>query len=64
MDGKAWVGAPARIRTLDQGIMTSTTSSLVTLLLTTSAGSVEQMLKEMKQFYSGEVVAGHDLDVF
>lgn len=28
------------------------------------AGSEEQTLREMKQYYSGKVVAGHDLDVF
>lgn len=28
------------------------------------AGSEEQMLKEMKQYYSGKVVAAHDLDVY
>lgn len=28
------------------------------------AGSEEQMSKEMKQFYGGKVVMGHDLDVF
>jgi ribonuclease BN (tRNA processing enzyme) len=28
------------------------------------SGSEEQMMKEMKQYYSGNVVAAHDLDVF
>lgn len=28
------------------------------------SGSEEQMLKEMKQYYSGNVVAAHDLDVY
>jgi ribonuclease BN (tRNA processing enzyme) len=28
------------------------------------AGSEEQLLKEMHEFYSGKVVAGHDLDVY
>lgn len=28
------------------------------------AGSEEEMLKEMKQYYSGKMVAAHDLDVF
>jgi len=28
------------------------------------AGSEEQLLKEMKKYYSGKVVAAHDLDVF
>jgi hypothetical protein len=28
------------------------------------SGSEEQLLKEMKRYYSGNVVAAHDLDVF
>jgi ribonuclease BN (tRNA processing enzyme) len=29
-----------------------------------AAGSEEQLLKEMHEFYSGKVVAGHDLDIY
>jgi hypothetical protein len=28
------------------------------------AGSEEQLLREVRQAYSGKVVAGHDLDIY
>jgi ribonuclease BN (tRNA processing enzyme) len=28
------------------------------------AGSEEQLIKEMHQFYKGKIVAGHDLDIY
>ena len=34
------------------------------LVIQTSGLQEEQLLKEMRQYYSGNVVAAHDLDVY